>query len=381
MPSSTRASAQSQNAAPSDRAPAALAVALLEAALDGDIDSIAKLLDAGANVNAAIGGDGSPLIGAAREGRLDAVRLLLDRGADVDMGVQGDGNALIMAAREGHVEVITMLLDRGASIDHMVPGDENALIQASGNGRLEVVKLLVSRGANVNARVWAPYSQRRGVANAAKHGSKESAGSGCGIPPICWRCRISGDAPLDRASRAGWAISPVAQTNVCGLGKKGDREMRLTQWLEELRDDVKFAIRQLRTSPAFTFIAAITLALGIGGNSAIFALVDATLLRPLPFREPERLVMVWETKRHVAPGRSSAAQPSRLERAESHVRSDGGVHSWRWRHGNERGRWHCRNRFPPVGHSQEFLTCSASRRLSVVRFFPPTTANAPMSLY
>jgi putative ABC transport system permease protein len=70
--------------------------------------------------------------------------------------------------------------------------------------------------------------------------------------------------------------------------------MRLTHWLEELRNDVKFAIRQLRTSPAFTFIAAITLAFGIGGNSAIFALVDATLLRPLPFREPERLVMVWE---------------------------------------------------------------------------------------
>jgi ankyrin repeat protein len=157
------ASAQSQNAAASRPArPNALAVALFEAALDGDIDSITKLLDAGANVNAAIGGDGSPLIGAAREGRLDAVRLLLDRGADVDMGVSGDGNALIMAAREGHVDVVTMLLDRGASIDHAVPGDENALIQASGNGRLEVVKLLVSRGANVNARVWAPRTRDDG---------------------------------------------------------------------------------------------------------------------------------------------------------------------------------------------------------------------------
>jgi putative ABC transport system permease protein len=78
------------------------------------------------------------------------------------------------------------------------------------------------------------------------------------------------------------------------LGRKRDREMRITQWLQEFRDDVKFANRQLRRSPAFTFIAAITLALGIGANSAIFALVDATLLRPLPFPEPERLVMVWE---------------------------------------------------------------------------------------
>ena len=62
--------------------------------------------------------------------------------------------------------------------------------------------------------------------------------------------------------------------------------MRLTPSLEELRDDVKFAIRQLRRSPAFTVIAVVTLALGIGANSAIFALVDATLLRPLPFRDP-----------------------------------------------------------------------------------------------
>ncbi len=78
------------------------------------------------------------------------------------------------------------------------------------------------------------------------------------------------------------------------LGRKRDRDMRLAQWLDEFRNDVKFAVRQLRTSPAFTFIAVITLALGIGANSAIFALVDATLLRPLPFRDPERLVMVWE---------------------------------------------------------------------------------------
>jgi putative ABC transport system permease protein len=78
------------------------------------------------------------------------------------------------------------------------------------------------------------------------------------------------------------------------LGRKKDREMRLTQWLDEFRDDVKFAVRQLRRAPAFACIAAITLALGIGANSAIFALVDATLLRPLPFPDPERLVMIWE---------------------------------------------------------------------------------------
>src|SRR5688572_22180565 len=70
--------------------------------------------------------------------------------------------------------------------------------------------------------------------------------------------------------------------------------MRLTQRLEEAWSDVRFALRQLRDSPGFTALAAVTLALGIGANSAIFALVDATLIRPLPFPDPDRLVMVWE---------------------------------------------------------------------------------------
>ncbi|MBK5255226.1 MAG: ABC transporter permease [Vicinamibacteria bacterium] len=71
--------------------------------------------------------------------------------------------------------------------------------------------------------------------------------------------------------------------------------MKITRWLEEFRDDVKFALRQLREAPVFTLIAVVTLALGIGANSAIFALVDATLLRPLPFGQPGRLVAIHET--------------------------------------------------------------------------------------
>lgn len=139
--------ASARRSAPLDRA-------LFEAAESGDISGIDKLLGAGANVNCALDGDGSPLIGAARSGRLAAVRLLLERGADPNMPVPGDGNPLIMAAREGHADVVALLLDRGAGIDQMVPGDENALIQASGNGQLDVVKLLVARGADVNARAW-----------------------------------------------------------------------------------------------------------------------------------------------------------------------------------------------------------------------------------
>ena len=128
--------------------------ALVEASEGDDLQEVTKLLDAGADVNATIDGDGSPLIVAAREGRISSVKLLLERGADPNLGVPGDGNALIMAAREGHENVVSLLLDSGASIDLVVPGDENALIQASGAGELGVAKLLVSRGADVNARVW-----------------------------------------------------------------------------------------------------------------------------------------------------------------------------------------------------------------------------------
>jgi putative ABC transport system permease protein len=78
------------------------------------------------------------------------------------------------------------------------------------------------------------------------------------------------------------------------LGRKRDRDMRLTQWLEEFTDDVRFAFRQLKTSPGFALVAILTLALGIGANSAMFALADATLVQPLPFPEPHRLVVLSE---------------------------------------------------------------------------------------
>jgi len=150
--------AQSQ---PARRAVAsAIGQGMVEAAAKGDVDAVTELLNAGADINATVDGDGSPLIAAAREGHMPVVRFLVQRGADVNLAVSGDGNPLIMAAREGHLEIVDFLLAHGAIADQVVPGDENALIQASGSGRLAVVELLVSRGADVNAAVWVGHREQ-----------------------------------------------------------------------------------------------------------------------------------------------------------------------------------------------------------------------------
>jgi putative ABC transport system permease protein len=78
--------------------------------------------------------------------------------------------------------------------------------------------------------------------------------------------------------------------------------------LDEVARDVRYALRQLRRTPSFSVIAIATLALGIGGTTAMFSAFDAVLIRPLPYAEADRLVMIWDdmggkdiTSRHNPP--------------------------------------------------------------------------------
>jgi predicted permease len=71
--------------------------------------------------------------------------------------------------------------------------------------------------------------------------------------------------------------------------------------INELAQDSRYGLRQLRRNPGFTIVAILTLAIGIGASTAIFTVVDAVLLKPLPYKDPQRLVLVRERIPHILP--------------------------------------------------------------------------------
>src|SRR5678816_76037 len=112
-----------------------------------------------------------------------------------------------------------------------------------------------------------------------------------------------GDAP-DEARR-----NVLREFGNVTLVKEVTSDMWGWGWLERLAQDLSFGARMLVKQPGFTLIAVLTLALGIGANTAIFSLINGVMLRSLPFPQPEKIMTLWEevpservTRQGFAPG-------------------------------------------------------------------------------
>ena len=120
----------------------------------------------------------------------------------------------------------------------------------------------------------------------------------------------------DENIRAGMPPAEAQRAARIELGgieqvKEHVREARVGNWIHSVISDCRYAVRQLRKNPLFTAVAVLTLALGIGANTALFSVVNGVLLSPLPYAQPERLVAVFSRTAEFE--RSSISYPNFLD--------------------------------------------------------------------
>ena len=142
-------------------------------------------------------------------------------------------------------------------------------------------------------------------------------------------------------------------------GKRFARCRRSLRWTTCIQD-LRYGLRMLLKHPGFTVVAALTLALGIGANTAMFSVVDAVLLRPLPYAQADRLAMVWENV-NLPAYKNSRNTPS-----------PGNFHDWRTgnsvvhRHGGDRPpSWNLTGNGEPARVEGELVSASLFPLLQV----------------
>ena len=139
----------------------------------------------------------------------------------------------------------------------------------------------------------------------------------------------AGWSPGDAEAEARRRFGDLAYTTTYCRDEdiRRERETYRMTMLDELRQDLHYAFRSLRSAPGFTAVALLTLALGIGANTAIFSVVRGVLLQPLPFRDTERLVRVWHAQPSGGVEQGSFSEPDFLDlRAETKVAESMGAY-------------------------------------------------------
>ncbi len=121
------------------------------------------------------------------------------------------------------------------------------------------------------------------------------------------------DAARAEALRHVGGPLPRASILLHRSAKRRERSLQAHEWLEDFAADLRYGLRVLRRSPSLAVAATLTLALAIGANTAIFSAVSAVMLRPLPFAEPGRLVMLWEKNPDFHWDREDAAPANMLD--------------------------------------------------------------------